>query len=135
MPLESSYTGTLVIHHPSGDITLNVETWEDGGLSVSGAKHRDPVTRKETARGGLRSRENLKLSREADAATMALYPRIEDAIGRDRVTAVRQLLGSRDEAVGEPQTITGILGPVTPPSSDLQGDGVSMIEFEVETDE
>lgn len=135
MSLESGYTAQLTIHHPTGDIVLEMETWEDGNLSANSAKHRDPVTRRETARGGLPSRENLKLSREADAATMAFESRIEDAIGRDRVTAVRQQVGPRGEAIGTPKTITGKLEDFTPPSFDLQGDGVSMVEFEVSTDE
>lgn len=133
--LESGFTAQLTVHHPSGDIVLAMESWEDGNLSANSAKHRDPVTRRETARGGLASREALKLSREADAATMAFESRLEDSIGRDRVTAVRQMVGPRGETIGEPKTITGILDDFTPPPFDLQGDGVSMIEFEISADE
>lgn len=135
MSLESGYTAELTVHHPTGDITIVMETWEDGNIKANSAKHRDPVTRKETARGGLRSREALKLSRECDSQTYSLVPRLEDACGRDRVTAVKQMVGPRGEVIGEPTTLTGILNDVNPPAYDLAGDGVSMIEFEVDVDE
>lgn len=135
MSLESGYTAELTVHHPTGDFTIVMETWEDGNLKANSAKHRDPVTRKETARGGLRSREALKLSRECDAQTHSLVPRLEDSIGRDRCTAVKQPVGPRGEVVGEPTTLTGVLNDVNPPNFDLSGDGVSMIEVEVDVDE
>jgi hypothetical protein len=45
------------------------------------------------------------------------------------------MVDTRGTAIGEPKTLTGILDSFTPPPYDLQGDGVSMIEFEVAVDE
>lgn len=135
MSLESGYSAKITVHSPQGDFTLLMETWEDGNLAANSARHRDPVTRKETARGGTRTREALTLTRECDAATWALIPRLEDAVGRDRCTCVRQQLGPRAEAIGKPETRTGLVNGLTPPGYDLSGDSVSMIEIEIDVDE
>lgn len=135
MSLESGYTAQITVHTPQGDVKLVMETWEDGNVSANSARHRNPITRKETARGGLRTRGALKLSRECDAQTWGLLSRIEGAVGRDRCTCVRQMVGPRGEAIGNPYTLTGIVDGVNSPSYDLSGDNVSMLEIEVDVDE
>jgi len=135
MSLESGYTARLTIHHPNGDIVLDMETWEDGNLSSNSTRHRNPITRRETARGGLRTRDTLKMARECDAGVWALKDRIEDSIGRDRVDAIRQMVGPRGEAIGEPKSLTGILDDAKIGSFALDGDAVDMLEVEVDVDE
>lgn len=138
MSLESGYTATLVVHRPAsagGEIRLVFETWSDGALDSEEAKHRDPITRRQTARGGLKTRSNVTLTRECDAQAWALLPALEECAGVDRCTAVRQMVGPRGEAIGTPKTLTGILKAVTAPDYDLSGSDVGMLEVEVSTDE
>jgi hypothetical protein len=135
MSLESGYTATLVVHAPSGDITVVMETWADGNVDSDEAKHRNPVTRRQTARGGQRTRDNLKLTRECDAEVWALKGALEDSAGVDRCTATRQMVGPRAEAIGQPYPLTGYLKMVKFPDYDLSGNNVGMLEVEISTDE
>lgn len=135
MSLESGYTATLIVHRPGGDLRVVMETWEDGNVDSSEAKHRNPVTRRETARGGTRSRNNLTMTRECDPTIWALIPDLEDSAGIDRFTAIRQMVGPRNEAIGKPKTVTGIVKAVNAPDYNLGGDAVGMLEVELSTDE
>ena len=135
MSIESGYTALLVVHRPEGDLSLVMETWEDGELDSDEVKHRNPVTRKQTARGGQRTRNNLKMQRECDAEVWALRAKLEDSSGRDRCTAIKQMVGPRGEAIGEPFPQPGIFKMAKFPNYDLSGDAVGMLEVEISTDE
>jgi hypothetical protein len=135
MSLESGYTALLVVHRSDGDLRIVMETWEDGGITPSSTKHRNPVTREETARGGLRTRADLTMARECDAEAWALLPQLEDSSGRDNCTAIKQMVGARGEAIGAPYTLRGVLGDVSGPNYNLSGDEVGMLNVTVSTNE
>lgn len=138
MSLQSGYTATAVIHRPAslgGDLAIVFETWSGGKLESEEAKHRNPITRRETARGGLASRGNVTLTRECDAAAWALIPTLESSNGIDSVTAIRQMVGPRGEVVGKPFSVTGKLKNVEYPDYDLGGNDVGMLSIEISADE
>jgi len=135
--LDSGYSVTFTIHRPAGDLVIEGwETWEGGVLEPASSKHRNAVTRKSTARGGLKERSSLTVSRECDAATWALKSDIDDAAGVDKYTAVRQKISLREETIGDPETVTGIVGTPTWPNYDINGgDSIGVLSIESETDE
>lgn len=140
MSLESGYTATLIVHRPAsagGEYRVVFETWEDGGVAPNSVKHRNPVTRAETARGGLASREDVTLTREYDDVlqNQQILEALEDSSGRDRCTAIKQMVDGRATAIGKPYTLTGYVGEVTGPSYNLSGDAVGMLSVGVSTDE
>lgn len=135
MSLESGYTAKLVVHAPGGDIPIVFEKWEGAELAPDGAKHRNAITRKETARGGLKSRGPLTLSRECDAEAWAAVPTLEDSSGIDRFTAVRQMIDARGTVIGEPFAVGGILGDIKTPDYDLAGNNVGMLQVICDCDE
>lgn len=138
MSLQSGYTATLVVHRPAangGDLTIVFETWSGGKLDSSESKHRNPITRTETARGGHATRGNVTLTRECDAAAWALVPSLEDSAGIDDCTAVRQMVGPRGETIGSPLTVTGKLKSPEYPDYDLNATDVGMLSVELSADE
>jgi hypothetical protein len=138
MSLESGYTATLTVHRPKasgGDLVIVFETWAGGKRDTAESKHRNPVTRLETARGGMSTRGNVTLTRECDAAAWALIPTLEASAGIDDCTAVRQMVGPRGDTIGNPFTITGKLKAPEYPDYDLNGTGIGMLSVEVSSDE
>lgn len=135
MSLESGYTATLAIQRPSGRIEVVFETWDGGDVDGPDTKHRNPITRRETARGGKRTRTNVVLTREADAEMWAIRGDLEDAANIDPAIAVRQMVDARDTAIGSPKQVTGKIKSVKYPKYDLSGDAVGMVEVEVSADE
>lgn len=137
MSLESGYTQTITIDRPAGkpDITIVCETWAGGGLEGEESKHRNPVTRKSTARGGTATRTNVTLTRECDAEVWALKADLEDAINRDRATAVRLMVDARGTVVSTADSVSGLLKNVEWPDSNIDSNDVGMVTFEISTDE
>lgn len=137
MSLESGYTVTLTVYRPAGqpNIVIEMETWSGGGVDTPDTKHRNPVTRKQTARGGLQTREDVTVTREADAEAWTHQSALEDSAGKDRATATRQAVGPRGEAIGSASSVTGLLKSVTYPDSDLNSDDVGMLEVVISADE
>lgn len=135
MSLEADYTQTLVVHRPDGDLRIPMETWDGGDLDTDETKHRNPVTRKKTARGGVATRANVTMTAECDALMWSLKAKLEDSAGRDQATGVRQKLDRRGTAIGAPEEITGILKSPKYPKSNIDGGDVGMVEIEVSTDE
>lgn len=137
MSLESGYTTTLTVYRPQGEanVVLEMETWEGGGVTTPDTKHRNPITRKSTARGGLRSREDVTLTRECDAEAWTVQEALEDSAGRDRALAVRQQIGPRGEAIGTAKSAEGLLKDVTYPNSDINSEDVGMLEVVILADE
>lgn len=135
--LESNFATTLTVHHPQGDIVLQMDVAEDGGMEVSGTKHRNAVTRRSTARGGTRERADMKLTAECTAEVWAILPRLEESAGIDRCTIVRQPVNGRGVVIAgtKPKPITGVLGNVSAPNYDINSNDVAMLELEVSTDE
>jgi hypothetical protein len=127
-----------VVHRPAalgGDLTIVFETWAGGKLDTEETKHRNPVARKQTARGGLPTRGNLTLTRECDAEAWALIPALEGSAGIDLVTGVRQMVDPRGNKIGKPFTVTGVLKNVEYPDYNLNGNDVGMLSIEISTDE
>lgn len=135
MSLESGYTARLTAYAQSGTIELDFEKWSGGNLKAPDTKHRNPVTRRETARGGLPSRDNVTLTRECDASCWAVKSQLESCAGIDRGTGVRQMVGPRGDVIGSPLTVTGLILEVNYPDYDLSGDGVGMLEVVLQADE
>lgn len=138
MSLESGYTATAVVHRPAalgGDLTIVFEKWAGGKIDSEEVKHRNPITRRQTARGGLSTRGNVTLERECDAAAWALIPALEGSAGIDGVTAIRQMVGPRGETIGKPFSVTGTLKNVEYPDYDLNGNDVGMLSIEISSDE
>lgn len=135
MSLESGYTARLTVYTPTGTVELDFEQWAGGTVDSEDTKHRSAITRRQTARGGLKARDNVTLRRECDAAAWAVIPQLEDSSGIDRATAVRQMVGPRGEVIGKPTTVTGILKSVKYPDYNLSGNDVGLLEVEVGTDE
>lgn len=137
MSLESGYTTTLTVYRPQGEsnVVLEMETWEGAGVTTPDTKHRNPVTRKLTARGGLKSREDVTTTRECDAEAWAVQTALEDSAGRDRALLARQMVGPRGEAIGSATSVEGLLKDVTYPNSDLNSEDVGMLEVVISTDE
>lgn len=135
--MESQFAATLTVHHPQGDIVLQMETLEGGGIEVSAGEHRNPVTRKSGVRSGTKNRAAVKVTCECTAEVWNLLDRLEDSANVDRCTIVRQMVDGRGAA--RPNTknkpITGILGTVTPPNFDINSNDVGMLEIEVNADE
>lgn len=137
MSLESGYVNTITIDRPAGqpDLTIICETWSGGGLAGEESKHRNPVTRKSTARGGVRNRNNVTLTRECDAEIWALRTAIEDSVNRDRATAVRQMVDGRGTVIANADEVTGVLLNVEWPESDINSGDTGMVTFEISADE
>lgn len=137
MSLASGYTATLTVDRPAGqaDISLIFEKWEGGELAGDGNKHRNPITRKETARGGLSSRGDLTLTTECDSAVWAVIDDLEDSVLKDKVSAVRQMVGPRSEVIGEPETRTGLIASVQRPPYDLESSDTGMLVVVIHCDE
>lgn len=137
MSLESGYTTTLTVYRPQGqpNVVLEMESWDGAAVTTPDTKHRNPVTRRLTARGGLKTREDVTAARECDAEAWAVQDALEDSAGRDRALLARQMVGPRGEAVGKATSVEGLLKDVTYPNSDLQSEDVGMLEVVVSTDE
>lgn len=135
MSLESGYIVTLHVDRPAGRITIVMETWDGGDIDTPETKKRNPVTRRETARGGLRSRSNVVMTRECDAEMWALQNDLEDAAGIDPCIAIRQMVDSRGSTIGEPRQVTGKLKSPKYPKYDLSSEAVGMVELELSSDE
>ena len=110
--------------------------WLPGGdLDSEETKFRSGGTRKQTARGGKRTRSNVTLSIEATAVVWALRAKLEASIGIEPATAIKQMVDSRDVPVGSPIAVTGVLKSVNFPDYDLSGNEVGYLEIEVSADE
>jgi hypothetical protein len=137
MSLESGYVVIATIHRPAafgGEYKVTFETDTGGGLDSAESKKRNPVTRVETARGGLSSRGNATLTRECDAEGWALIPALEDSCERDDpITWVRQMVTTTTVAVGNPIPRAGVCKGLEWPDYDLESDDVGMISLEVST--
>lgn len=132
MSLEANYTARLVVDRPGGGkLTLDFEYWSGGNINPASAKHRG-VGNEETARGGKRSRTDVTLRRECDAATWAVKDQLEDSSGRDSCTATRQMTDARGTVLGDALVVTGLVGDVNYPDFDLSGDAVGMLEVTVQ---
>lgn len=136
MSIESGYTATLDVMRRSGRLTVVFETWEGGDPTSSDTRHRNPVTRKETARAaGKRSRSNVTLTRECDAEMWALRAELDAAVDLDPSLVTKQMVDERDTVVGSPLTLPGIIRNITWPKYDLSGESVGMVSVEVGVDE
>lgn len=133
--LQKDYTVEVAVHHPQGRMHIKCETWEGGNVDSEETKHRDVVTRQQTARGGQRTRDNVTVTRECDAQAWSLRTRLKESVGIDRVVAIRQMIDARGTAVGKPHQVTGILKAVNYPNFDLNGTDVGMLSLEISTDE
>jgi hypothetical protein len=137
MSLENRYDATLTVYRPGSaqDIHMKVEAREGGNVSAPDTKHRNVVTRDETARGGLATRSNVVVRREADADAWALRDPLEKSVGKWRATVVWHFLDRFGSVVGDAKSVSGIVTAVNWPNYDLQGDAVGLLEIEVAANE
>lgn len=135
MSLEALYDHTVTLHHPDGDITFKVETWAGGEATSEDARHRNPNTRRKTARGGVGDRGDLTVTTECDSPLWALKDRMESTRGIDRHTSVRQKISARGVPDGPPDVRVGLVGDVKYPDSDIDGTEVAMLELVLRCDE
>lgn len=133
MSLQTNYAAGLAI--PGIPLIIGFEKWAGGDIESDETKYRSAASRKETARGGMSSRQNVTLSRECDAATWALKDALSDCAGVEPCTAVRQMLDNRGSPVGAPMTVTGIVKAIKWPDFDLSSSAVGLLEIEVSADE
>lgn len=130
---EVDYIATLTIHHPDGDIVIACQSMEGGDVDPEKGTSRNAVTGKTRARGGLAEMTDVSIAAEIDLRLWQLMDRIDDSAGKDRYTAIKQMVGPRREvrAFSTPWKRTGVLGTPAWGGFDINGgDNTSMLEIE-----
>lgn len=111
------------------------DTWEGGNVTADNTKHRRGGMGPQVAVGGPVTIEDVTVSRDYDLdRDHADAHWLSSAVGRGRITAVKQYLDDDGNKFGKTIVITGILIGYNQPASDSDSSDVAMVELVINPD-
>ena len=127
---------TVFVEAPNLGALGVFQTFSGGALKSDDTKNRPGGMAGEESLGGVPSRDPITVTRNYKVERdHPLIKRLDNAVGKAKVTIVRQVLDRDKTPKGEPITYTGILMNCTPGDHDSASADAKMLSLEISADE